>query len=141
MHRAGLWGGGSPFSYWSRYIDHWSGCGINEAFWLQVTNDEAGLRGCWFPAAVRQVERGLVLVAYDEVDDEDTGDALQEWFPAPGAPGYLPALASNFKAHTAPGYLIRPQPPDNVSSLCSALHFVRSRGSCLLHGVEDIVMF
>lgn len=86
--------------------------------WVQVTNDEAGLRGCWFPAVVQQTERGLVLVAYDEVDDEDTGNALQEWFPAPGAHPTVATLASNFKIHTAPGYLVRPQPPEDVSVPC-----------------------
>ncbi|BDA42682.1 probable protein AGENET DOMAIN (AGD)-CONTAINING P1 at N-terminal half [Coccomyxa sp. Obi] len=81
---------------------------------VEVTNDEAGLRGCWFPAVVQQTERTHVLVAYDNLDDEGTGDALQEWFPVPSVQGGVPEFTSNFKIHTAPGYLLRPQPPGDV---------------------------
>ncbi|CAL8467664.1 g7202 [Coccomyxa elongata] len=81
---------------------------------VEVTNDEAGLRGCWFPAVVQQTERTHVLVAYENLDDEGTGDALQEWFPVPSVQGGLPDFASNFKIHSAPGYMLRPQPPEEA---------------------------
>lgn len=83
---------------------------------MQVTNDEAGLRGCWFPAVVQQTERTHVLVAYENLDDEETGDTLREWFPVPGVNGGVPDFASNFKIHSAPGYMLRPQPPEEVSN-------------------------
>lgn len=81
----------------------------------QVTNDEEGLRGCWFSAVVQQIEPTHVLVAYDDLEDEETGVVLQEWFSMPGAQAAAPSFVSSFKVHTEPGYMLRPQPSDTVS--------------------------
>ncbi len=97
---------------------------------MQVTNDEAGLRGCWFPAVVQQTERTHVLVAYDNLDDEGTGEALQEWFPVPSVQRGVPDFASNFRIHTAPGYLLRPLPPESVRAPSLSWY---------IHGMENIL--
>lgn len=83
---------------------------------LQVMNDEEGLRGCWFGGRVARACASHALVAYAELEDEEAGGPLQEWFPLPGAPaGGLPAPNdAGLRVHTQPGYLLRPAPPPEV---------------------------
>jgi hypothetical protein len=80
---------------------------------LQVTNDEAGLRNCWFPGVVQQVTETHALVAYDELDDED-GSQLQEWFQLPGLEQEDFSVTTSFTVHKSPAFAMRPRPPQNV---------------------------
>ena len=84
-------------------------------------NDEEGLRGCWFEGKVAQVSSTHALVAYDELQDGETGTALQEWFPLPGqaAQPDLPA-DSALRVHSSASYLLRPAAPPEVRHASSA---------------------
>jgi hypothetical protein len=87
---------------------------------MQVMNDEEGLRGCWFGGRVAQTCGSHALVAYAELEDEDAGGPLREWFPLPGAPAGLPGApgGAGLRVHTQSGYLLRPAPPPEVH-VCS----------------------
>jgi len=65
----------------------------------QVTNDEDGLRGCWFAGAVAQRAPGAALVAYAELEDD-------------GAPGGGARPPDDGRArHRGAGFQLRPQLP------------------------------
>ena len=63
-----------------------------------------------------KVEHAFALVEYEELmDEDDTSQHLQEWFPLPGAVEADAAkLSSDREAHFGPGFQIRPQPPAQV---------------------------
>lgn len=82
-----------------------------------MTNDEEGLRGCWFAGTVDERAPGHALVAELE-DDEAPGEPLREWFPLPpGVPG-AGALGGEpddgRPRHVGPGFVLRPQPSATV---------------------------
>ncbi len=83
----------------------------------QVTNDEDGLRGCWFAGAVAQRAPGAALVAYAELEDDGApGEPLREWFPLPaGAAGTRGGGArppdDGRARHRGAGFQLRPQLP------------------------------
>lgn len=84
-----------------------------------MTNDEEGLRGCWFAGTIDERAPGHALVAYAELeDDEAPGEPLREWFPLPpGVPG-AGALGGEpddgRPRHVGPGFVLRPQPSATV---------------------------
>ena len=84
-------------------------------------NDEEGLRGCWFEGRVAQLSGTHALVAYDELQDGETGEALQEWFPLPGhsAQPDLPAGSAQ-RVHPSAAYLLRPSAPPEVGHLVAS---------------------
>jgi hypothetical protein len=85
----------------------------------QVTNDEDGLRGCWFAGAVAARAPGAALVAYAELEDDGApGEPLREWFPLPpgaagarGGPGGPRLPDDGHARHRGAGFQLRPQPP------------------------------
>ncbi|KAK9830966.1 hypothetical protein WJX81_003318 [Elliptochloris bilobata] len=88
---------------------------------VEVTNDEEGLRGCWFTGTVAARAPGHALVAYAELEDDAApGEPLREWFPLPrGAPGASEAGGPPHDGrtrHMRPGFRLRPQPP---AALCA----------------------
>lgn len=83
---------------------------------LQVATDEEGLQGCWFGASLVEARHNFALVEYQELmDEENTSQHLQEWFPLPDAKqADLAKLGSDHDAHFGPGFKIRPPPPPQV---------------------------
>ena len=84
-----------------------------------MTNDEEGLRGCWFAGTVAARAAGHALISYAELEDDAApGQPLREWFPLPGAApgaGAAGGLPADGRArHTRPGFRLRPQPPAAV---------------------------
>lgn len=78
--------------------------------------DEEGLQGCWFTGAITKLQHGYARIQYEELmDEDDTNQHLEEWFPLPEAVEADAArLGSEHDAHFGPGYQIRPVPPIQV---------------------------
>ncbi|CAM6129826.1 unnamed protein product [Calypogeia fissa] len=57
---------------------------IVEGSFVEVMNDEEGLRGGWFSAKVLQLRPGEAFVLYDEILTDDGTGQLKEWFPLEG---------------------------------------------------------
>ena len=77
-----------------------------------MTNDEDGLRGCWFEAKIVGRAANYALVAYKELQDEaDESMPLKEWFHIPGRPSRDSSdVPSGHPCHLEPGFHMRPLP-------------------------------
>ncbi len=77
---------------------------------LQVLNDEPGLADCWFPGKVAETSGVHLLVVYNNLQDEDGGQPLREWFPLPGSQHDL-TIETAHTVHTdSRRYQVRPAP-------------------------------
>ena len=59
---------------------------------------------------------GFALVRYDDLQQDAEGEEpLLEWFRVPGSAAFDPAaVPTAAPVHEEPGYLLRPEPPDEV---------------------------
>lgn len=86
------------------------------------------------------LQSGYALVRYDELDmDDEATEKLAEWFPLPGGrpPRTKASLPGPYQQHTAPEYVLRPQPPPQVCGGGGGASWLAGWGSCaLLRGWE-----
>lgn len=96
------------------------GASLKDVVLHQVMTDEEGLQGCCFAGTIVKLQIGFALVKYEHLMDEaDTDQHLQEWFPLPEAQqANIAELGSQYGINTGPGVQIRPQPSVKVSLIC-----------------------
>jgi hypothetical protein len=70
-----------------------------------------------FRGRVLRQAGGFALVQYDDLHQDTEGEQpLLEWFPIPGAAAAGAAtVPTSDPVHEDPAYLLRPEPPDEVS--------------------------
>lgn len=83
-----------------------------------------GVQSCcrFLGCRILQLQHGFALVEYASLyEDEEGTQALKEWFPVPGPgpaadPDAGAAAAGGYYFHTDLSNMLRPQPPQEVSS-------------------------